>query len=111
MKVSPLQKWSVKQEKLAVIEQHYSKKENILFPYLERYGISGPPSVMWGIHDATATVDEWKEIQAQLQDPFAMVEKGEEEGMQVGQGPAGIELDIGILTSEQISLMLTHSSI
>ena len=26
-------------------------EENVLFPYLEKNGITGPPSVMWGIHD------------------------------------------------------------
>ncbi len=33
------------------IENHYSRKENILFPYLEKHGITGPTTVMWGIHD------------------------------------------------------------
>lgn len=33
------------------VEKHYSKKENLLFPFLERYGITGPPKVMWGKHD------------------------------------------------------------
>jgi len=33
------------------IEKHYSKKENLLFPYLEKYGITGPTSVMWGKDD------------------------------------------------------------
>ncbi len=38
---------------LADVEKHYSRKENLLFPYLEKHGISGPPSVMWGKHDET----------------------------------------------------------
>jgi DUF438 domain-containing protein len=32
-------------------EKHYLRKENILFPFLERHGFSGPSSVMWAIHD------------------------------------------------------------
>jgi DUF438 domain-containing protein len=32
-------------------ERHYLRKENILFPYLERHGFTGPSSVMWAIHD------------------------------------------------------------
>ncbi|MBN1936590.1 MAG: DUF438 domain-containing protein [Anaerolineae bacterium] len=32
-------------------ERHYLRKENILFPYLERHGFSGPSTVMWAIHD------------------------------------------------------------
>jgi len=36
-------------ENLAAIEKHYSRKENILFPYLEEKGFEGPSSVMWGV--------------------------------------------------------------
>ena len=35
------------------VEKHYLRKENLLFPYLEKRGISGPPAVMWGKHDET----------------------------------------------------------
>ena len=35
------------------MEKHYSRKENLLFPYLEKHGVSGPPAVMWGKHDET----------------------------------------------------------
>ena len=33
------------------VEKHYSRKENLLFPFLEKYGITGPSTVMWGKHD------------------------------------------------------------
>jgi uncharacterized protein len=33
------------------IDKHYSRKENILFPFLEKYGITAPPQVMWGVDD------------------------------------------------------------
>lgn len=33
------------------IDKHYSRKENLLFPYMERYGITAPPKVMWGVDD------------------------------------------------------------
>jgi len=36
---------------LAKIDIHYTRKENQLFPYLERHGVHGPPQVMWSIHD------------------------------------------------------------
>jgi len=35
------------------VEKHYRRKENLLFPYLEKYNITGPPKVMWGKHDET----------------------------------------------------------
>jgi len=33
------------------VEKHYLRKERLLFPFLEKHGITGPPSVMWGKHD------------------------------------------------------------
>ena len=33
------------------IDKHYSRKENLVFPYLEKYGITAPPKVMWGVDD------------------------------------------------------------
>lgn len=38
-------------DKLWEIDKHYARKENLLFPYLEKYGISTPPKVMWGVDD------------------------------------------------------------
>ena len=35
------------------VEKHYLKLENLLFPFLEKYEITGPPMVMWGKHDET----------------------------------------------------------
>jgi uncharacterized protein len=33
------------------IDKHYKRKEYLIFPFLEKYGITGPPKVMWGKHD------------------------------------------------------------
>jgi DUF438 domain-containing protein len=33
------------------IEKHYIRKENLLFPFLEKYQITGPSTVMWGKDD------------------------------------------------------------
>ena len=38
-------------DELSIIDIHYSKKENLLFPYMEKYGITAPPKVMWGVDD------------------------------------------------------------
>lgn len=35
------------------VEKHYLRKENLLFPFLEKRGVTGPPKVMWGKHDET----------------------------------------------------------
>ncbi len=33
------------------IDKHYSRKENLIFPYLEKHGVTAPPKVMWGVDD------------------------------------------------------------
>jgi uncharacterized protein len=38
---------------LTDVDKHYRRKENLLFPFLEKHGITGPPKVMWGKHDET----------------------------------------------------------
>ncbi len=39
-----------------LIELHYVRKENQLFPYLESVGFTGPSKVMWGKHDEIRTL-------------------------------------------------------
>ncbi len=38
-------------EHLREAEKHYLREENILFPYLEKHGITEPPAIMWMDHD------------------------------------------------------------
>lgn len=33
------------------VEKHYERKEHLIFPYLEKYGIPGPTTHMWRIDD------------------------------------------------------------
>jgi len=39
------------QQAVVGVEVHYLRKEYLVFPYLEKAGIAGPPKVMWGVHD------------------------------------------------------------
>lgn len=55
-------------KKLYKLDQHYARKENLFFPYMERKGITGPPKVMWGKDD---------EIRALIKDVLAKAEAGE----------------------------------
>ncbi len=48
------------------IDKHYSRKENLLFPYMEKYGITAPPKVMWGVDDEIRA--ELKAVKALLRD-------------------------------------------
>lgn len=45
-------------------EKHFLRKENLLFPYLEKYDFSGPSTVMWAIHDDIRA--DWKALDALL---------------------------------------------
>ena len=38
-------------DRLLEIDKHYLRKENQLFPFLEKHGVEGPSKVMWAIHD------------------------------------------------------------
>jgi len=37
--------------RLSDVHKHYARKENLLFPFLEKREITGPPKVMWGKDD------------------------------------------------------------
>lgn len=50
-------------EELLKIGVHYKKKENLFFPFMEKYGITAPPKVMWGVDDEIRTgLREIKEV-------------------------------------------------
>lgn len=48
------------------LDKHYKRKENLLFPYLEKYGITAPPKVMWGVDDTIR--DGIKEVKKMIVD-------------------------------------------
>lgn len=52
--------------KLQDVNIHYQKKENIFFPYMEKYDITAPPKVMWGVDDEIRA--ELKEVRNLLED-------------------------------------------
>lgn len=62
--------WQLKQDLslLAEINLHYLKKENIFFPFMEKYGITAPPKVMWGVDD---------EIRAMIKEALGMINQNE----------------------------------
>ncbi|HEX3078786.1 MAG TPA: DUF438 domain-containing protein [Lachnospiraceae bacterium] len=49
---------------LSKIHLHYLRKENLLFPYMEQYGITAPPKVMWGVDDEIR--EQLKEVVSEL---------------------------------------------
>lgn len=51
-------------DRLKQIHNHYARKEYLMFPKLEKNGITAPPKVMWGVDDEIRA--EIKEITRQL---------------------------------------------
>lgn len=51
-------------DRLKEIHHHYARKEYLMFPKLEKNGITAPPKVMWGVDDEIRA--EIKEIIRQL---------------------------------------------
>src|SRR5699024_7661294 len=55
------------------IDKHYSRKENLIFPYLEKYGVTTPPKVMWGVDDEIRALI--KEVKLMLTDYRGNIEE------------------------------------
>ena len=47
-------------------ESHYVREENVLFPYLEKHGITQPPAIMWSEH--TELREKKKKLHDHLRD-------------------------------------------
>lgn len=70
--------------RLAPIELHYLRKENQLFPVLEKHGVEGPTKVMWGLDDdirgrlktatTLATADDAASLASTLPETLGMIE-------------------------------------
>ncbi len=60
---------------LARVEIHYVRKENQLFPYLEKQSFSAPSQVMWAVHD---------DIRRMIKDARAALARGDAEALRAG---------------------------
>ena len=52
--------------RLMKVELHFARKENQLFPYLEKYNWTSPSQNMWAFHDQIR--DEMKKVRKELED-------------------------------------------
>jgi hypothetical protein len=43
---------------LKASENHYVREENVLFPYLEKHGVTEPPAMMWMEHDKIRGIEK-----------------------------------------------------
>ena len=97
--------WQLKQNLalLSDLNLHYIKKENIFFPLMEKYDITAPPKVMWGVDD---------EIRVLVKESLAMVEQNADKQ----ETAAKIEETISrihemIFKEEQIMLPMLEESL
>jgi hypothetical protein len=69
-------------EEFRTIDAHYSKKENVFFPFLEKHGIETIPQVMWGVDnqvreklkDALITLNTSEDVQLIMDKFYQMVD-------------------------------------
>jgi DUF438 domain-containing protein len=58
------------------LDKHYLRKENLLFPYMEKYGITAPPKVMWGVDD---------EIRADIKEVTRLLTENKSDKQKLGE--------------------------
>jgi len=87
-------------DQLKEMEKHYLREEHLLFPYLEKYGIKGPSSVMWALHDDIRA--GWKEFSVHI----SAAESGDYAGL-----VKAIDEDLGPLLEMVTSLVYKEENI
>jgi len=87
------------------VDKHYRRKENLLFPFLEKYGISGPPKVMWGKHDETREL--LKNAIYSLNMPGDLTLEKMKIMMEIHLNPAAKAITAMIMKEEEILLPMT----
>lgn len=87
---------------LSQIDRHYLKKENLWFPVMERYGITAPPKVMWGVDD---------EIRAQLKALRAKVDNSLATGKPRLSTVQEIVAELGALKTKITDMIVKEESI
>ncbi|MGZ0039527.1 DUF438 domain-containing protein [Paenibacillus ottowii] len=79
------------------LDKHYSRKENLVFPYLERYGIFGPTKVMWGVDDG---------IRASIKDAKQLLTEYNGDREQIGQALAHIMSEVNEMIFKEENILL-----
>jgi hypothetical protein len=90
------------------VDKHYQRKEHLLFPFLEKRGITGPSTVMWGKDD------EVRDLLKELGDALGACEATVGEWRLVAQAvaePALVALEEMIFKEEHILLPMSLQSL
>jgi DUF438 domain-containing protein len=82
---------------LLKISIHYRKKENLIFPYMEKYGMTTPPKVMWGVDD---------EIYAEIKSIKETIEKGSYDDKEVAERIKEVTQKIEEMIFKEENIML-----
>ncbi len=78
-------------EVLSQIDIHCLRKENQLFPFLEKHGVAGPSQVMWAIHD---------DVRALLKEARAAVAGGDAREL-VNSGRTLVQIIVDMIYKEE----------
>lgn len=79
------------------LDKHYSRKENLLFPYLEKYGIYGPTKVMWGVDDG---------IRAMVKDAKALLTNYSGDKQAVGEALGQVITEVNEMIFKEENILL-----
>ena len=89
---------------LGQFDHHYVRKEYCFFPIMERYGMTAPPQVMWGVDDTIR--DLYREVlraaeqqEAQLDSLFEKL-KHELQGMMVKEEDILVPMVLGVFNED-----------
>lgn len=91
-----------KLEQLAQIDRHYKKKEHLFFPFMEKYGITAPPKVMWGVDD---------EIRAALKEVGTALEQRDAGALKENLGSVMHRIEEMIFKEENILLPILYENL
>lgn len=79
-------------DSLAAIDKHYSRKENLLFPFMEKHDITAPPKVMWGVDD---------EIRSGLKEARSLLNNGSDVGQIVEKTEEAVNKALEMIFKEE----------
>lgn len=91
-----------KLKQLAQIDRHYKKKEHLFFPFMEKYGITAPPKVMWGVDD---------EIRAALKEVGTELEQRDAGALKENLGSVMHRIEEMIFKEENILLPILYENL
>lgn len=86
---------------LWAFDKHYARKEYAIFPIMERYGMTAPPKVMWGVDD---------EIRAQFKEVRKLLEADQLDSVRGKFDTLKYEMAEMIIKEEEILLPMVSDS-